>query len=73
MTVSGNGHALICGWKREKAKAILRGPADLTEHVMPMEQLRTGKNSLPWHCFLPLTAGVTGKGFTAIPGRQGRS
>ena len=23
--------------------------------------------------FLPLTAGVTGKGFTAIPGRQGRS
>ena len=46
---------------------------DLTGHVMPMGQPRTGKNSLLWHCSLPLTAGVTGKGFTAIPGRQGRS
>ncbi|CDF07807.1 endoglucanase Y [Firmicutes bacterium CAG:95] len=61
-------------WMEEgESEAILRGPADLTGHVMPMEQLRMGKNSLPWHCFLPLTAGVTGKGFTAIPGRQGRS
>ena len=59
-------------WK-DPAATILPGPAARMERTMRRDRRRTEKNISPWHCFLHLPVGGTGKEYLLTAKRQRQS